>query len=81
MPIITEEIKQLIEPVVTQATEQATEVVNTVTPIIDWADKSEVMVVMAIIVGLWLFSKFTGYILKALAGVFLLAGTFLIIFS
>ena len=77
MPIITEEIKQLVEPVVTQANE----VVETVSPYLSWSDKSEIMVVMAIVAGLWLFSKITAYALKIFAGLFLLAGTAAIIFN
>jgi len=77
MPIITEEVKQQVEQVIVQAGEA----VSTVEPIINWANKSEIMVAMAIVVGLWLFSKITAYALKIFAGVFLIAGSFLIIFN
>ena len=77
MPIITEEVKQQVEQVIVQAGEA----VSTVEPIINWANKSDIMVVMAIVGGLWLFSKITAYALKIFAGLFLLAGTFAIIFN
>jgi len=73
MPIITEEIKQQVEQVV--------ETVTTVQPLINWENKSEIMVFMAIVLGLWLFSKVTAYALKIIAGLFLLAGSFIIIFN
>jgi hypothetical protein len=73
MPIITEEIKQQVEQVV--------ETVTTVQPLINWENKSEIMVFMAIVLGLWLFSKVTAWALKLCAGIFLLAGSFIIIFN
>ena len=77
MPIITEEVKQQVE----QAIAQASEVATTAQSYLSWSDKSEIMVVMAIVAGLWLFSKITAYALKIFAGLFLLAGTFAIIFN
>ena len=77
MPFITEEVKEQVEQVVTQASEVAT----TAQSYLSWGDKSEIMVVMAIVAGLWLFSKITAYALKIFAGLFLLAGTFAIIFN
>ena len=70
MPIITEEVKQQVEQAVTQ-----------VQPISRWESKTEIMVFMAVIVGLWLFSKVTAWVLKFCAGIFLLAGSFIIIFN
>ena len=69
----TEEIKQQVEQVV--------ETVTTVQPLINWENKSEIMVFMAIVLGLWLFSKVTAWALKLCAGIFLLAGSFIIIFN
>jgi hypothetical protein len=77
MPIMTEEVTEQVEQVVTQATEA----VSSVQPILNWENKAEIMVFMAVIVGLWLFSKVTAWALKLCAGIFLLAGSFIIIFN